>query len=412
MASSSASSTRTNVLLITGSNPIQFDILPDNLDYEIPQPGPTVLVRCLRTIISPWINSVIDHLNKEQVLIPSPLPLLPGSGTIGRLVEASKELAHLKPGQLVFLNPYHQTENGSLEVLNGVNSAGSFAGLVRVPGSNVHILNEKKLVGERGYDLDELGYLGWMASVHSGLANIHVTKDEIVLIAPVNGILGYAAINMALVMKAKVIALWSEEVDSGTGKGKGPETNGFPRTVGPSMLQQVEAGNLLVRRIKADTKENMAMIRAMAEQLGAENGTVDNFVDLSGFGTHTGSHFEAGVLSVRQSGCVSLMGAVNGVARFPYQEFEPTGLRVTGSTVPSRKQINLLIQYIENGDVKIGKLAGTECAGVFQLSEYETAFRVAAQGIRMGRYTLMAPNGCEVEDTPVKGSTLSKRRGG
>ncbi|OIW23028.1 NAD(P)-binding protein [Coniochaeta ligniaria NRRL 30616] len=366
----------------------------------------TVLVAPLITNLVSYITSIFPPSPSRGYAYPTPLvpgasstPLVPGASSIGRVLLAAPDLPALREGQLVFLDPVIRSHDGSgAKILHGLNGAGtetgrammegpwrdgSFGSVVRVPGENVHVLDEGRLFKQLGYEVADLGFLGQLMVAYGGLRDVDVRPGETVLIAPSTGSFGGAAVHVALALGADVVAMGRNE-----GVLRELEEVADRSYPGPG-------GRLRVVKMTGGVEGDVAVIAAAARELGGNGrGTVDVFFDISPPNAGGSSHIKAGVLSLRQGGRMSLMGGAAGDVAFPYFQIMMRGLTLRGTFMYTPGQIDELIKLVETGRLKLGREgAGAECVGVYGLEEWEQAFKKAGEEGRMGRFALLAPNG-------------------
>ncbi|KAK3385794.1 GroES-like protein [Podospora didyma] len=361
----------------------------------------TVLVRPLRSTLFAYTRDIFSRGNPRGYHYP--LPLVPGSATIGRTIAAASDVPslHQQAGQLVWVDPVLRAADGSAKILHALSSGPSAAGkalaenewrngswgeIVRVPAQNVHLLDEDILLGKDklGYEMDDLGYLSSLAIAYGGLRDVDARAGEIVLVAPATGSFGGAAVHVALALGARVIAM-------GRNQDILKELEDVARRSYP--LSGFASIALSGSSLEADTE---ALTEA-ARKLGSRTGSVDVFFDMSPPAASASSHIKAGIAALRSGGRMSLMGGAAGDVGFPYYQIMLKGLRLQGSWMYSPEYVDELIRLVEMGRLKLGKRdAGVECLGVFGLDEWEDAFRVAGDGARVGRFVLLAPSGRDV----------------
>ncbi|KAK3312936.1 alcohol dehydrogenase [Apodospora peruviana] len=363
-------------------------------------PG-SVLVKPLRATLFPYTRDIFTRGNSRGYHYP--LPLVPGSATIGRLVAAAPDVPSLSSssGQLVWLDPVlRASDRSGVKILHGLNSGpspaakalassdawrnGSWGELVHVPAENVHLLDEDVLTNKLGYSLDDLGYLAQLTITYGGLRDVDVRPGETVLIAPATGSFGGAAVHVALALGANVIAM-------GRNQDILAELEGVAEKSYP--LSRFTAVKLTGTSVDAD-KET---IMGAAEEIGRKtDGMIDVYFDMSPPGASNSSHIKAGIMALRPGGRMSLMGGAAGDVGFPYYQIMVKGLRLQGSWMYTPQQVEELIRLVEDGRLKLGEQgAGVKCLGVFGLEAWEEAFRVAGDGGRVGRFALLAPSGKE-----------------
>lgn len=250
-----------------------------------------------------------------------------------------------------------------------------------MPGGDVHVLDEGVLLGEGsfGYGVDDLGYLMSLMIVYGGLRDVDVRPGEVVLVAPATGSFGGAAVHVALALGARVIAMGRnesvlEELVEGARKG-------YPQ------------GKVTGLGMAGDVEGNLDGVKKAARELGAREGAVDVYFDMSPPNASKSPHIKAGIAALRAGGRMSLMGGAAGDVGFPYYQIMVKGLRLQGSWMFTPGQVDEVIRLVETGILKLGEGTGVKCLGVFGLEEWEEAFRVAGDEGRVGRYVLFAPSG-------------------
>ena len=359
----------------------------------------SVLIQPLRTSVVSYIADIFSRGNARGYNYP--FPIVPGSSTVGRVIAAASDLPSLRPGTLVWVDPVLRARDGSTKILHGLNGPpstatnalmegewrdGSWAELVRVPGENVHILNEKILLGAQtdggmGYELDDLGYISTLLVAYGGLRDVNVLPGEIVLVAPSTGSFGGAAVHVALALGANVIAL-------------GRNTEALERIKTAANISY-PSSKLVTVQMTADLDQDRlkSTIAAAATSMGSRDGTIDVYFDISPPTASTSLHIRAGILSLRPGGRMSLMGGAAGDVGIPYFQIMRLGLRLQGTFMYKQEQVDEMIRLIETGRLKLGERnSGAKCVGRFGLEDWEKAFLVAEKEGGVGRFVLLAPN--------------------
>jgi NADPH:quinone reductase-like Zn-dependent oxidoreductase len=88
---------------------------------------------------------------------------------------------------------------------------GTFAEYAKMPLENCIPLNETRLCGGLGYALQDLLYMHYMLVPFGGLRDIHLETGETVVVSPATGGFGGAAVQVAIAMGARVIAVGRNE---------------------------------------------------------------------------------------------------------------------------------------------------------------------------------------------------------
>ena len=354
---------------------------PSIVDLPTPRPGAgTIIVRPLYSNIVAYANDIFTNGNPRGYHYP--LPLVPGSSSVGRVAAVPDDTKTLRPGQLVWtdivvrarddpdakiLHGLHEgfTE-GSRALMSGEWRNGSWADLFQIPAENVHILDEEALIKKLGYNMEDLGFLGVLAVPYGGLRDVALRPGETILIAPATGAFGGAAVHVALALGAgKVIAM-------GRNKGVLAEL----KALAPERVEVVE--------MSGDTATDTAAL--------APHGPLDVYFDMSPPNAGKSGHFKAGLATLRPGGRMGIMGGVSGDVELPYAQIMFKGLTLKGTYMYSREQVHELIKMVETGVLKIGSKAGMRVMGKYPLEQWSEAFETASREGRMGQSVFFVPN--------------------
>ena len=120
-------------------------------------------------------------------------------------------------------------------------------------------------------------------------------------------------------------------------------------------------------------------------------GNIDAFFDISPPAAANSTHIKSGILALKPSGRVSLMGGIQGDILIPHSVVMHKNLQIKGKWMYNREDIGALIKMIEIGVLKLGEHEGVKIVGKFGLDEWENAFAVAAENPGMGKQTLIVP---------------------
>lgn len=223
--------------------------------------------------------------------------------------------------------------------------------LSKVPAENVHVLDERRLTGELGYSLKDLGYLSTLAVAYGGLNDAKVAPGETVLVAPATGNFGSAAVLVALAMGAGKVIAMGRNLDK---------------------LEQVLEGTgdrVTMVAISGDLDCEVAEIQA--------NGPVDVYFDISSNMKDQPSYVHAAITALRPGGRVSLMGGFMGPVELPYIMIMFKGISIKGTFMYTREQADRLIKLVECGLLPIGKRGNVQVTGTFSMVEWQEAFEHA-----------------------------------
>ena len=363
------------LVLRSTSEPPRVEVIPT------PQPGPgSVIVRVLVASVIPYMRDICN--GKRQ--FPFPMPLVIGSSAIGRVAAIGPDTASLREGQLVhvdmfvrgrddptalFLFGIHEGfTDGSRKLMRGEWRDTTYAEYAKIPLENCDALDEGRLIGSPkdgglGYQVDNLQYISTLLVAYGGLKDIDLKAGETVIIAPATGAFGGAAVLVALAMGARVIAM-----------GRNVE-----------MLKKVGARSDRVEAvpITGDVQKDVEALTRF--------GPADAFFDISPPEAAKSTHIKSGILALRQSGRVSLMGGIREDIAIPIVVIVHKNLVLKGKWMYNREDIGALIKMVEVGVLKLGESAGCKVVGKYAMEDWKNAFDAAAENAGMGMAALIAP---------------------
>ncbi|KAH7121921.1 chaperonin 10-like protein [Dactylonectria estremocensis] len=298
-----------------------------------------------------------------------PLPFVPGFIAIGRAIEVGPDATKLKPGQLVFFDPYilgrddsdslyvsglmEWFNEGSHAISRGEWRDSTYAEYAKLPLESCHPLDEQRLLGDLGYTLEDLTHLFSMLIPFGGLTDIDIKAGDTVIIAPATGRYGSAAVHIALAIGASVIAI-----------GRNATVLSQLETISP---------RLKTVQITQDIGKDTDALRS------ASPGGVDAFWDMSPPTAGASTHFRT-CLNVLKSGArISLMGGVTSGFSFSYMDILIGGFTIKGSRMCTREQTIQLLKMVESGVLQLGVKARMGPVQTFQLAQWEEALNAAAE---------------------------------
>ena len=346
-----------------------------------PQPTPgSVTVRIVVASIVPYMRDIYDGTRQY----PFPMPLVIGSSAIGRVAAVGPDATFLKPGQLVHVDIFLRGRDdptalclfgihegfteGSRTLMHGEWRDTTYAEYAKIPLENCDVLDEARLLGfpmngGLGYKIEDLQYISTLLVPYGGLRDIDIKAGETVIIAPATGAFGGAAVFVALAMGARVIAM-----------GRNVEA-----------LKKVAQSSDRIKPvpITGDVQKDTEALQRF--------GAADAFLDISPPAAAKSTHIKSGILSLRHSGRVSLMGGIREDIALPYSVIMNRSLVIRGKWMYDREYIKALIKMVEVGILELGENAGIKTLGVFGLEDWKSAFDTAAENPGMGKQALIAP---------------------
>ncbi|CRG83635.1 hypothetical protein PISL3812_00989 [Talaromyces islandicus] len=339
-------------------------------NLEIPKATPgSVIVRIAAAGVITYMKNIYN--GKRQY--PYPTPIIPGSGAVGRVAELGADSTSLKVGDLVLIDPvirgrdnaadiflfgvHSGHSDGSRKLMDGEWRHGTFAEFAKIPMENCAPLNEKLLCGSPeegglGYSPSDLVDLGRLLVPFGGLRDIELQPGQTVIVAPATGGFGSAAVQVALSMGAKVIA-----VGRNASKLENLVRQMAPITR-PGMLETM----MISGSVETDVK-NLQKFQP-----------IDAFFDISPYVAADSSHFKAAILSLRHGGRVSLMGGFRTDVPIPHSMIMHANIRLQGTWMCTRAQVTEGIKLVEKGLLRLG---GAEPPKEFGLEGWEEAFEYA-----------------------------------
>jgi D-arabinose 1-dehydrogenase-like Zn-dependent alcohol dehydrogenase len=338
-------------------------------NLEIPKATPgSVIVR----IAAAGVISYMKNIYNGKRQFPYPTPIIPGSGAVGRVAELGPDSTSLKVGDLVFIDPVIRGRDGTSDIfLFGVHSGhsdggrklmegewrhGTFAEYAKIPIENCAPIDEKLCCGSTeegglGYQVSDLVDLGRLLVPFGGLRDIELQPGQTVIVAQPTGGFGSAAVQVALAMGARVIAMGR---NSSKLENVVRQMAPFTR---PGMLETVTISG----SVETDVK-NLQKFRP-----------IDAFFDISPDEAINSSHFKAAILSLRQEGRVSLMGGFRSDVPIPHSMIMHANIRLQGTWMCTRAQVREGIKLAERGLLKLSGSAPKE----FALEAWDEAFEYA-----------------------------------
>ncbi|KAI0694514.1 alcohol dehydrogenase [Cytidiella melzeri] len=353
--------------------------------HDIPLPTATqgsALVRIVHSSIISYMSEV--YVSRKRPY-PYPLPLVPGTSAIGRIVSVGPDATTLRPGQLVHINCLIRGRDdpsamilqglsegftdGSRKLIQGEWRDGTFAEYAKVPLENCFVLDEARLCGSGGlgYNYAQLTYISALLVPYGGLRDIGLQAGETVIVAPATGAFGGAAVMVALAMGARVIAM-------------GRNVEKLKKVANVYGGGGASDGRVEIVPIMGDVQQETAALSAF--------GPVDAFFDISPPEAGQSTHLKSAIAALRHGGRVSMMGGITGDVGFPYAQLMFRNIQLKGKWMYERDDIVALIQMVRLGVLKLDKV---EVMGEFALADWEKAFEVAAQNANIGQVTMFSP---------------------
>lgn len=350
-----------------------------------PEPGQAV-VRILAANILSYMKDIYNGARKY----PYPTPLTTGSSAIGRIHSFAADSTSLQKDTLVlidityrsrddpthvFLSALHQGHTPGSTKLMSTWRDGTYAEYASIPLENCYPLNESLLLssqqdGGHGYSLADLLSFPRALVPYGGLTTINLRPSETIVIAPATGPFGIAAVQVALALGARVIAM-------------GRNTSVLS-SLKETLAEHYPPSRLITVPISGDVDTLTKAIQSASAPF-----PIDAYLDISPPIASDSPHIKAAILSLRHSARVSLMGGLQGDIAIPHSRVMHWNIEIKGKWMFERQDVRDLIRMVEVGNLKLGvgkggeDGQGEEMRG-FVLEEWEGAFEWAERHTGMG----------------------------
>ena len=344
-----------------------------------PQPGPgSAVVKIEHAAILSYHREIY---NGERQY-PFPTPLVGGTSAIGRIASLGQDATALQVGQLVFIdcvirardNPtslfltasHEGSSDGSRKLMREVWRDGMFAEYAKMPLENCIPLDEARLYQDLGYRATDILYAGFMLLVgYGGLRSIQLEPGETIVVCPATGGFGGAAVQTAIAMRARVIAMGRNEKELARLK--------------QHIKNGTSGASIETVRLSGDEATDTAALQAF--------GTIDAVMDLSPPAAAKSTHMRSAINALRHEGRVSLMG----FCEIPSLMWKIVGSDVTmkGKLMYSRDDMLQFVKMLERGLFpKGGELVDTR---EFSLSQWKEGLDAAAEHTGIGKQVVFSP---------------------
>lgn len=370
----------THKALVLKSTRSPLDIV---LDSSVPVPQPTggsAVVQVLAAPVVSYLREVYSGVRRYNY----PEPMVIGASAIGRVAAVGSDATLLQPGQLVLVDSFirgrddesklviGRMEGGSaMNLMEGEWRDGTFAEYHKAPLENIHVLDEKRLMGKKedgglGLVVEDFAYLNKLAVAHGGFRSVGLQVGETVLVAPATGGFSSAAVRLALNLGAGKVIMVGRDASK---LGELESLLGHD----PRLNRVVITGD-----VDADTRS----IR--------EHGPVSLYFDMTPDAGAKGTHLKSAFQSLRHGARVCLMGGWNANLEVPLNVVIRQNIRIHGVWMYTRDDLKDLIHLVNVGVVKLGEQAGVT-AKSFHLEDFYEAFDFASEQSGPNTSVVIAP---------------------
>jgi alcohol dehydrogenase len=335
-------------------NDLRFD------DVETPKPAPDgVLVRIEAGMVLSYMGRVLS--GQAPYSLP-PMPFVPGTNAIARVIAVGENVSHVRPGDRVFLSPHLRgdvPDSDPPQILIGLTTTvtapaalamqmrwrdGVFAEIAHWPAACVTPLFD---MNDR--PAAELIGLAKLIVPFGGLQRTDMRGGDTILINGATGYFGSGAVMLAASMGAgRVVAV-----------GRKREALEMLRdTFGPRVLPAVVTG---------DAEKDLAIIRKAA------GGRADVALDLLGAAKSTSTTLSC-LRTLRRGGRLVLMGSAEVPLELSFREMLANDWEVVGQFMYARQAPGQLARLAAEGLLDLKKIVVT----TFNLAEFKRAMEAAA----------------------------------
>ncbi|OGM42388.1 putative quinone oxidoreductase [Aspergillus bombycis] len=342
-----------------------------------PQPSHgSAVIRIAAAAILPYHRDV--YSGKRP--LPFPTPLVGGFSAIGHVAAVGPDATALKSGQLVyidcvirarddpdcsFLSAYfHGFSDGSIKLMRDMWRDGTYAEYAKVPLENCIPLNESRLCDGLGYSLQDMMYMAYLLVPYGGLRDIKLEPGETIIICPATGFYSGFAVQVAITMGARVIAMGRNEEKLANLK--------------EQVQQRSPGADIETSKITGDEQKDASALQAF--------GPVDAVFDITPSAASMSTHTRSAIKALRRGGRVSLMGSTRNIS---VQEIMMNDITLKGKSMYERETILQFVKMLQRGLFPIGK--GSVETKAFALDKWKEALDVGADHNGIGKCVVFTP---------------------
>ena len=329
-------------------------------DVETPKPAPDgVVVRIEAGMVLSYLGRVLS--GQVPYSLP-PMPFVPGTNAIGRVMAVGENVSHVESGDRVFLSPHLRgdvPDTDPPQILIGLTATvttpaalamqmrwrdGVFAEVAHWPAACVTPLS-----GLDDKTATELIGLAKLIVPFGGIQRTGLSGGETILINGATGYFGSGAVMLAASMGAgRVVAVGR----------KREALENLRDVVGPRVIPAVVTG---------DAGQDLDIIRKAA------GGRADVALDLLGTAKSTSTTLSC-LRSLKRGGRLVLMGSADVPLELSFREMLANDWEVVGQFMYTRQSPGQLAQLAAEGLLDLKKIMVT----TFRLADFKRAVEAAA----------------------------------
>jgi alcohol dehydrogenase len=329
-------------------------------DVETPKPAPDgVLVRIEAGMVLSYMGRVLS--GQVPYGLP-PMPFVPGTNAIGRVIATGENVSHVQSGDRVFLSPHLRgdvPDDEPPQILIGLTATvttpaalamqarwrdGVFAEIAHWPAACV-----TPLFNMNDTPATELIGLAKLIVPFGGIQRTGLRGGETILVNGASGYFGSGAVMLAASMGAgRVVAV---------GRKRDALQN----------LREAFGSRVIPAVVSGDAEQDVAIIREAA------GGSADVALDLLGTAKSTSTTLSC-LRALRRGGRLVLMGSADAPLELSFREMLANDWEVVGKFMYTRQAPGQLAALAAEGLLDLKKIAVT----TFRLAEFKRAVEAAA----------------------------------
>ncbi|KAG0201048.1 hypothetical protein BGX28_006068 [Mortierella sp. GBA30] len=330
-----------------------------------------VVVKILATRVASYAKEIFEGSRT----FPMQLPMVPGPGGIGIIKSIGPGTAHLKVGQMVYVDPTIRARDHPINpqgILQGLFCSPELQGLqgwrsgcwaeeTLVPVENVTVIPPS--VQER-FTPEQLSSLINLTIPYGGMVSAGLKPGQTIAITGSTGTFGSGAVAVALALGARRV------LAAGRNKERLDE---FVKVFGPRVVPVVQTGD--------EAKDTEAFIKAAGE--GFE---IDVAFDILP-PTASFSYARSAILALRPKGVAVLMGGIGENVELPYGLLMLKDITIKGRYMYDRADPLTLVGLVDAGLLDLSK----DQSKVFKLEQVEEALEWSAAHPFAFNATILVP---------------------
>ena len=354
-------------------------------ETEMDSPTPTTGQVLVSVLATPILHYMKSGFVEGGFLASAPLPTVPGSGGIGRVLQVGQpSSSSLQPGQLVFCNPFIRARDdvsggtsiiqgwfpgasaASRNLMEGEYRHGSLAEKMILPVENATVVDEEGLMKTQGYRVGQLAYVNNLLIPYAGLDVCNLKAGETVIVAPATAQFGGCAVLVALAMGAgRVIPLGRNE----------------------QALQNLKGFDQRDRvrpiKLSGDAQTDLVAVRAQTPS-GAG---ADVYVDFSPHQAKDSTHFNVCLANLKPGGRAVFQGGVQSEIGINYGMVMLRGLTIRGQFMYTPQHAAEVLALVRSGLLDLHPLEVSE----YGWDDLLEALDVAQTYDRLGNLAVFKP---------------------